>query len=202
MVYFKSVNTVNERLNIEQAFLENYLTILQTMNPTGYSFTSQIQKEIFNSPFMDDPSLISELFENSLQLLEESDKNNNKKEKAAAVLKASCKILETVTLRHRLINASLETEVLSKIYKKQSNEMGFEDFHMFLRYLEFDIAKYKDNAGQPPPIFINELNSEDSKIDRYVSNALTLAVQEIDETHIGRISFRTKDSIQNVSMII
>ena len=198
IIYFQSSNTVNERLNIEQAFLAHYLTNLQTLNLSGHSFTPQIQKDVFNCPLVEDPSLISELFEGSLNHVEEIHKSSSKKEKAEAILKASCKVLETVTLRHRLIIATLETEVLSNIYKKQCNEMGFEDFHLFLRYIEFDIAKYKDNPGQSVPIFVNEMNSEDSQIDRYVSNALLLAAHEIDETHIGRISFRTKESIQNV----
>lgn len=76
--------------------------------------------------------------------------------------------------------------------------MGFEDFHMFLRYVQFDFAKYKDNAGNPPPIFVSELNSEDSQIDRYVPNSLYLTIHEIEEGQIGKISFKTKDSIQQV----
>lgn len=71
-----------------------------------------------------------------------------------------------VTLRHRLILAGMDSEFLSRIYKKQANEMGFDDFHMFQRYIQLDFAKYKDNASDPPPMFVGELNMEDPSIDR------------------------------------
>lgn len=71
-----------------------------------------------------------------------------------------------VTLRHRLLNAALDTEILSKIYRKQASEMGFEEFHLFQRYIQLDFAKYKDNANDPPPMFVGDLNTEDPQIDR------------------------------------
>ena len=103
-----------------------------------------------------------------------------------------------VTLRHRLISASLETEVLAKLYRKQAYEMGFEEFHMYLRYVQFDFAKYKETAGAPPPLFVSEVNSEESQIDRYIPNNLYLAIHEIEEGQIGRLSFKGKENIQNV----
>jgi hypothetical protein len=103
-----------------------------------------------------------------------------------------------VTLRHRLLIASMETEVLSKLYRSQAVEMGFEEFHMYLRYVQFDFAKYKENAGNPPPIFVTDLNPEDSQLDRYVPNGLPLAVNEIEEGQIGRFSFKAKENILQV----
>jgi hypothetical protein len=101
-----------------------------------------------------------------------------------------------VTLRHRLLNAALDTEILSKIYKKQSNEMGFEDFHMFQRYIQLDFAKYKDNASNPPPMFVTELNMEDPSIDRFIPNNLSLSISELEEGSIARLSFKGKENIQ------
>ena len=75
-----------------------------------------------------------------------------------------------VSLRQRLLNASLDTELLAKIYKMQANEMGFEDFHMFQRYIQLDFAKYKDNASDPPPMFVGEINMEDPSIDRWAAD--------------------------------
>lgn len=104
-----------------------------------------------------------------------------------------------VTLRHRLLNAALETEVLAKLYKKQANEMGYEEFHMYLRYVQFDFAKFKENAGQPPPVFVSEINADDSsQIDRYIPNNLYFAIHEIEEGQIGKFSFKGKENIQQV----
>lgn len=71
-----------------------------------------------------------------------------------------------VNLRHRIITAAIETEFLAKIYTKQALEMGFEEFHMYMRYIQFDFAKYKEDAGKPPPAVVTELTMEDAKIDK------------------------------------
>lgn len=134
----------------------------------------------------------------TLKNMEETSKNKTKKEQNDLVIHFLSNILEVVTLRHRLISASLETEVLSKQYRRVGSELGFEDFHMFLRYVQFDFAKYKDTAGNPPPVFVSELHSEDSQIDRYVPNSLYLTINELEEGQIGRLSFKGKENIQQV----
>ena len=101
-------------------------------------------------------------------------------------------------MRHRLVIASYETEVLSRLYRKLANTLGFEDYHTFMRYVQFDFAKYKENAGIPLSEFVSELHSEDTKIDRFTSNNLHLAVNEIEESQIGKFSFKGKENIQNV----
>jgi hypothetical protein len=103
-----------------------------------------------------------------------------------------------ITLRHRLLTSALETEVLAKLYRSQAAEMGFEEYHMYLRYVQFDFAKYKENAGNPPPVFVSDLNPEDSQLDRYIPVSLPLAVNEVEEGQIGRFSFKAKENIQQV----
>ena len=71
-----------------------------------------------------------------------------------------------VNLRQRLLSAAMETAVLSKIYRKQAIEMGFDDFHLFMRYIQFDFARVKDSAGKPPPLVVTDLTMEESNIDR------------------------------------
>lgn len=176
------------------SFVEN----LQNIAPPGNSFNPQISKDVFFSPFIEDPLLVCEFFEATLKQQEEANKNKTKKEINEVLLASSAKLLEMVTLRHRLISACLETEVLAKIYRMHANEMGYEDFHMFMRYVQFDFAKYKENAGQPPPVFVNDLSADDSTIDRYVPNSLCLAAQEVDEGQIGRVSFKSKENVQQV----
>jgi hypothetical protein len=104
-----------------------------------------------------------------------------------------------ITLRHRLLSAASNTEVLAKFYKRVAAHMGFEEYHMFLRYVQFDFAKYKENAGVPLSIFVNELHPEDTQIDRFASNNLHLAVNEIEESQIGKFSFKSKDAVQQLT---
>jgi hypothetical protein len=61
----------------------------------------------------------------------------------------------------------METEFLSQLYRQLATEMGFEEYHMFMRYVQFDFAKFKENAGQAPPVFVSELGANDLQIDRY-----------------------------------
>jgi hypothetical protein len=103
-----------------------------------------------------------------------------------------------VTLRHRLLISAMETEVLAKLYKSQAVEMGFEEFHMYLRYVQFDFAKYKENAGNAPPVFVSDLNQDDAQLDRFIPVSLPLAINEIEEGQIGRFSFKAKENIQQV----
>jgi hypothetical protein len=75
---------------------------------------------------------------------------------------------KVVTLRYRLINALLETEFLSKVYIKQANDLGFDQFHLYTRYLQFEFARFKEMTHTQPPIVVTELAMEDYKVDRYL----------------------------------
>ncbi len=196
MTYFKSASTVNDRLNIEQAFLATLLDTLQSLGPPGDSFNPQTHKDLFSPPFIEDPCLMADLFDTTLKQLDEANKSKTKKEKSDAVAAFCCKHLELITLRHRLVTAALETEALFKIYKKQANEMGFDDFHLFMRYVQLEFAKPKDQVAQTPPLFVTD--TEEAQMDRYVPNSLCLAAQELDEGCIGRPSFKTKEAILQI----
>ena len=45
--------------------------------------------------------------------------------------------------------------------------MGFDECHLFLRFVQFEFASYKESAGKPPPIFITAVQEDDSSVDRY-----------------------------------
>ncbi|RNA35350.1 transmembrane protein -like [Brachionus plicatilis] len=198
LIYFKSIQNVTERLLIEQNFYKIYLDKLERLDPPGSGFTPQIQREIFNGTFIEDPNLMCDFVQQGLNQVEEKAKHKTRKEQNEAVLKFLSDILEMVTLRQRLLSASFETEVLSTQYRRMATELGFEEFHMYLRYVQFDFAKYKENAGDPPPVFVSELSSDDSQIDRYVPNSLLLAISELEEGQIGRLSFKAKENVQHV----
>jgi hypothetical protein len=44
--YFRCVESVNEKLALEQFFFNSLLDKIQKLDPPGYSFTTQIQKEV------------------------------------------------------------------------------------------------------------------------------------------------------------
>ena len=54
-----------------------------------------------------------------------------------------------------------------QLYTKHAKEMGFDECHMFLRCVQFEFASFKENADQPPPLFITALQEDDTSIDRY-----------------------------------
>lgn len=92
----------------------------------------------------------------------------------------------------------METEQLAVVYRKLAFEMGFEEYHMYMRYVQLDFAKFKEDAGTPPPLFVSEIRADDIQIDRYVPNSLSLAINELDESQIGKFSFRGKESLNQV----
>lgn len=89
----------------------------------------------------------------------------------------------------------METEQLATLYRKLAYEMGFEEYHMYMRYVQMDFAKYNEDAGAPPPLFVNEVAADDIQIDRYVPASLSLAINELDESQLAKFSFRNKEAL-------
>ena len=54
-----------------------------------------------------------------------------------------------------------------QLYRKQATEMGYDECHYFLRFVQFEFANFKQDAGKPPPVFIQSIQEDDSGIDRY-----------------------------------
>ena len=48
----------------------------------------------------------------------------------------------------------------------QAQEMGFNECHLFLRFVQFEFAVHKDEAGRPPPVFITTVLDDDSGVDK------------------------------------
>jgi hypothetical protein len=142
-----------------------------------------------------------ELGQGLLKDLYESLKNKTRKEQTELTITTMARVVEMVTLRHRLLNAAMETEFLSNIYLQMASEMGFDSFHLYMRYIQFDFAKLNSDAGKLPPLHVTDLSMEDSKIDKFAPTNLCLAIQEVEEAQIGRFSFRSKEYLQTVSNI-
>ena len=58
-----------------------------------------------------------------------------------------------------------------KIYEKSAAEMGIDMCHGFMRPLNFDFAK-KKNDGEKKPLTMQQLIDDESKLDRYLKRFL------------------------------
>lgn len=56
---------------------------------------------------------------------------------------------------------------LLRLYKEFAEEMGFNEFHLYLRPVYFECATHKEKADQFSPIFIASLlEDHDINVDR------------------------------------
>nr|KAF6506166.1 hypothetical protein HJG63_007982 [Rousettus aegyptiacus] len=157
-------------------------------------YSTQLQKDLFSAKVMGDPFLVEEIgllaFKSAA-----AEKQNQGQNSHVLLLETFAKLLELVTLRHRLIAMSLESVHLARLYKEMAQEMGFEEFHLYLRPVHFEFASHKDKVDHPPPIFITSLLEDSDCIDRYSPATLVLAISEVDDNQVGKFSFYTKEAI-------
>ncbi|XP_039605696.1 uncharacterized protein si:ch73-242m19.1, partial [Polypterus senegalus] len=186
--------SVSANIALEKRLLQVALEKLHNLESPGYSYSIQIQKDLFSDTLFEDPFFVRDI---AFCVLDSAEGDGNKqgKEKQAFTMDTFCRLLELVTIRHRLIEASSETAHLAQLYKMFSAEMGFDEFHLYLRPVQFEFASHKEKADQPPPVFITALLEDDSSVDRYTPSSFLLGIHEIDENQIGKFSFRTQESI-------
>ncbi|XP_072594559.1 uncharacterized protein [Vulpes vulpes] len=157
-------------------------------------YSTQLQKDLFSAKVMGDPFLMEEI--GLLALKSAADEGQNQSQDShVLLLETFSKLLELVTLRHRLIEMSLESVHLARLYKVLAQEMGFEEFHLYLRPVHFEFASHKDKIDHPPPVFITSLLEDSDRVDRYSPTTLVLAISEVDDNQVGKFSFYTKESI-------
>ncbi|CAD7678215.1 unnamed protein product [Nyctereutes procyonoides] len=157
-------------------------------------YSTQLQKDLFSAKVMGDPFLVEEI--GLLALKSAADEGQNQSQDShVLLLETFSKLLELVTLRHRLIEMSLESVHLAGLYKVLAREMGFEEFHLYLRPVHFEFASHKDKIDHPPPVFITSLLEDSDRVDRYSPTTLVLAISEVDDNQVGKFSFYTKESI-------
>ncbi|XP_071809867.1 uncharacterized protein [Asterias amurensis] len=193
LVQVHQPRNVTETILIEKKILEIAQRQWDHLQPIGSTFSNQIQRDLFADVFAEDPSFICDIGQSQMTSLDAAAGRRTPKERKADLLKIWSRLLETVTLRHRLVETAGETELLSKLYREQAGEMGFDACHLFLRCVQFEFASHKENADQPPPLFITALHEDDTNVDRYVPSSLFLSIHELDEKHVGQFSFRSKD---------
>ncbi|CAH8574297.1 unnamed protein product [Heterobilharzia americana] len=188
-----------ERVILEKNFFDYLKYEIDTLKPLGASYTAQIQRDLFSSYLIEDAIQMSELCNQYLFSVQQRNSRGDKKARQIFLLNELGRLLDLITVRHRLIDCMWECEVLSKIYLNLSNRMGYNDFHLFIRPLQFESAKYKEGADDlRPPAYITAIQDDDSPLDKYLPSALPLAIHELDETHVGKFSFRGKATIMEM----
>ena len=93
-----------------------------------------------------------------------------------------------------------ECEALTKLYKKQLTLLDNEECHAHLRCVPFDLS-LRLSGDKSLDQFVRqarEMGKGDSRLDRYNPAKLHLAVEELDEKHVGCFKFRTKGDIGKV----
>ncbi|XP_035285832.1 uncharacterized protein si:ch73-242m19.1 isoform X1 [Anguilla anguilla] len=185
--------TASERVALEQRLLLQALHKWQSLAPPGASYSSQIQKDLFSEVFFEDPFFVRDIGLMMLSSAKEEETMRGK-ERQLFMVETFSKLLELVTLRHRLIESASETALLSHLYSNIAREMGFEQFHLHLRPIQFEFAVHKEKT-EKPPLFVTTLLQNDSTVDRYTPSSLLLSIQEIDECQIGKFSFRSQEAV-------
>ncbi|XP_019634139.1 PREDICTED: uncharacterized protein LOC109477364 [Branchiostoma belcheri] len=190
-----SVKTSTQMISLEHQILEAALKEWEKMEPLGAAYSPQLQADMFSDIFVDNPAFLCEIG-NELVSQEESagGQRRTAKERRTTMLNVWSKLLEVVTVRHRLLEAAWESSILSTLYKQSAFEMGFDEYHTYLRMVQFEFASRKENIDTGP-IFITAVMEDESIVDRYLPGSLPLAIHELDEKHLGMFSFRTKEAI-------
>lgn len=201
LIYFHRPETAYDTLMIERKMLEIAVKEWDKMGKIGDQFSNQTQKDLFSDVFADDPWFMSEVAQFQVEQLQNDTTQTKKigKEKQLQMLQSVGRLMDALTYRHRLMDAALETTILAQIYKKQAQEMGFNEYHMYIRSVQMESAPFKDDAGKPPPIFMTDVQEDDGSVYKLnVPQTFSLAIAEIDEAVTGRFSFRNRESVLNV----
>nr|XP_031311988.1 uncharacterized protein LOC105097150 isoform X4 [Camelus dromedarius] len=180
--------------SLERHVLQLALDVWLTPAKPESWYSTQLQKDLFSAKVMGDPFLVGEI--GLLALKSAADEGQNQgQDSHMLLLETFSKLLELLTLRHRLVEMSLESAHLARLYKELACEVGFEEFHLYLRPVHFEFASHKDKVVHPPPVFITSLLEDSDRVDRYSPVTLVLAISEVDDNQVGRFSFYTKEAI-------
>ncbi|KAL3968597.1 granzyme K [Sarotherodon galilaeus] len=187
------VTSISDKLHLEHNLLEQALKIWNNQTSPGASYSSQIQRDLFSDVFIEDPLLVQKLGLSLVKAAEERDMKQGPDKHLCAVETLSM-LLELMSIRHRLLESASETAHLAQLYRNVALELGFEEFHLYLRPLQFECTDQKVRVQQRP-VFITEILEDDSSVDRFIPSHLPLSIQELDENQIGRFSFSSEEAV-------
>ncbi|TKS86998.1 Coiled-coil domain-containing protein 162 [Collichthys lucidus] len=185
--------SITDKLALRQQLLQQALQSWSDLAPPGVSYSAQIQKDLFSDFFFEDPMLVQKVGLRFVSSAEERDVTQGRERQSYAVETFS-RLLELVTIRHRLLGSASETAHLAQLYRHVASELGFDDFHLHLRPVQFEVAEQKDKA-EPRPVFITATLEDDSCVDRFTPSHLPLSIQELDENQTGRFSFSSEEAV-------
>ncbi|XP_054993058.1 uncharacterized protein CCDC162P [Sorex araneus] len=157
-------------------------------------YSAQLRKDLFSTKVMGNPFLVGEMGLLALKAATNTRQSQGE-HSPTLLLETFSKLLELLTLRHRLIEMSLASVHLARLYKELAWEMGFEEFHLYLRPVHFEFASLKDKADCVPPVFITSVLEDSDHVDRYAPTTFVLAISEVDDNQVGKFSFCTKETI-------
>ncbi|XP_062253462.1 uncharacterized protein LOC133962042 [Platichthys flesus] len=189
--------SVSHKLLLQQKLLHQALQSWNSLVSPGASYSSQIQKDLFSGVFFEDPGLVQNVGLSLVESAEEKDGMQGEREKHSYAVETFSKLLELVTVRHRLLESASETAHLAQLYRNVASDLGFSEFHLHLRPLPFDVAEQKDQTEQRP-IFITAALEDDSSVDRFSPSHLPLSIQELDEEQVGRFSFSSEEAVSRL----
>ncbi|XP_030575513.1 coiled-coil domain-containing protein 162 [Archocentrus centrarchus] len=105
--------SITAKLHLEQKLLEQALQSWNNLTSAGASYSSQIQKDLFSGVFIEDPILVQKVGLSLVKSAEESDVMQEQ-EKQLYAMETLSKLLELVTVRHRLLESASETAHLAQ----------------------------------------------------------------------------------------
>ncbi|XP_047193536.1 uncharacterized protein si:ch73-242m19.1 isoform X3 [Scophthalmus maximus] len=201
--------SASDKLALQRQLLRRALHSWNHLTSPGASYSPQIQKDLFSGVFFEDPLLVQKVGRASVKSAEEKDMQQGTETQSHAVATSS-RLLELVTVRHRLLESASETAHLAQLYRSVASELGFSEAHLYLRPVQFEAAEQGEQTERRP-ILITAVLEDDTSVDRFIPSHLPLGIQELDEDQIGRFSFSseeevtrlmTKQSIENLQVTL
>ncbi|KAL7380391.1 hypothetical protein ABVT39_017041 [Epinephelus coioides] len=106
--------SITDKLKLQQKLLQQALQSWSHLATPGASYSSQIQKDLFSDVFFEDPILVQKVGLSLLRSAGEQDVTQGREKQSYAVETFS-KLLELVTIRHRLLESTSETAHLAQL---------------------------------------------------------------------------------------
>uniref|UniRef100_S4RXF2 Uncharacterized protein n=1 Tax=Petromyzon marinus TaxID=7757 RepID=S4RXF2_PETMA len=187
-----------ERLRVEQRVLRAALATWAAAETPELDYGAAVHRELFGEGLLGDPWCVCEL---GSALVGAGETRHGGEEtpgqRAERALSSWALLLDVLSLRHRIAESAHETALLARLYKGLVGRMGFEECHLYLRPVPFEFASHGDGAGEGP-VFLTATLDADASLDRFIPSQLPLAISELDEAPVKRLSFHSLDSLMQV----
>ncbi|CAF0794874.1 unnamed protein product [Didymodactylos carnosus] len=194
LLYFEQIqnrtqNTTIYQLLYELEYMDYLYTTYSTLEKPGHTFSQANQRDIFNSVYSENPQVVAQLATEILKQID--DTRTTKKEQYDKFTKLSTQLIDIINLRYRLVKSASECEILTMIYKQQTDVMNIDHSHLYMRYIQFEFAQQKNIT------ITSATETSDGRLDKITQQNMLFAIQELEEGQIGRINFRNKEQWQS-----